>query len=171
MVDILIEAPLLPRGKGRPRASVVAGHAHIHTPAETRKWEAMLAELAREQLPAEVLESPVRVDVLAVEARPQRLLAAWVRPRPEGWHEDGTRGGCLREDPGLLWRPGKPDADNVRKAVLDALSTFWRDDKQVVRGDTLSAWAELRGRARVVVRIRTDIGDVTEAARRLGLVA
>ena len=170
-IDILIEAPLPPKGKGRPRLGIVNGHAHAFTPAETRKWEAMLASLAQAQLPAAVLEGPVRVDILAVEARPQRLLARWAKPRPEGWREDGQHGGCLQHAPGLLWRPDKPDRDNVEKAVVDALKSFWRDDKQVVSGEALSAYAELTGRARVVVRIRTDVGDVTEQARRLGLVA
>ena len=36
---------------------------------------------------------------------------------------------------------------------------------------TLSAYAETDGRARVVVRIRTETGDVAEQARALGLVA
>lgn len=165
MVDITIEAPLPPRGKGRPRIGVVAGHAHAFTPAETRRWEAQLAGLAQAQLPSAVIEGAVRVDVLAVVDRPERLRKRWAKPRPEG-HGDGT----WAQPMGLLWRPGKPDADNVRKATLDALQSFWRDDAQVVSGDTLSAYAEVDGRARVIVRIRTEVGDVTEVARALGLM-
>lgn len=166
MIDLTIEAPLPPRGKGRPRVGIVAGHAHAYTPAETRRWEAQLAGLAQAQLPAQVIEGPVRVDILAVVGRPQRLLKRWAKPRPEG-HGDGTWAQPL----GLLWRPAKPDADNVRKSVLDAMASFWRDDAQVVSGDTLSAWAEVDGRARVVVRIRSEERDVATHAAWLGLTA
>lgn len=166
-IDITIEAPLPPHGKGRPRATVVAGHARVFTPAETRKWEAMLAGLAAAQLPRQVIEGEVRVDVLAVVERPKRLLERWAKGRTEGHGPDRT----WKHPLGMLWRPAKPDGDNVRKAVLDALQTFWRDDCQVVAGDTLSAYAEADGRGRVVVRIRTAVGDVTEQARSLGLVA
>jgi len=163
-IDIVIEAPLPPRGKGRPRATTVAGHAHVFTPAETRRWEAQLAGLAQTKLPRAVIEGPVRVDILAVVIRPERLLKRWSKPRAGG-HGDGTWAQPL----GLLWRPAKPDGDNIRKAVLDALQTFWRDDCQVVSGDTLSAYAEVDGRARVVVRIRTAVGDLTRLAAELGL--
>lgn len=166
-IDITIEAPLPPRGKGRPRAAAVGGHAHVFTPAETRHWESMLAGLAQAQLPAQVIEGPVRVDILAVVGRPQRLLKRWVKPRPGGHGPDRTWAQPL----GLLWRTAKPDRDNVEKAVVDALKVFWRDDAQVCCGEPLSAYAEVDGRARVVVRIRTEVGDVTEKARALGLVA
>lgn len=166
MIDITIDAPLPPRGKGRPRAAVIGGHARVYTPEETRRWEAQLAGLAQAQLPAAIIEGPVRVDILAVVARPQALLKRWAKPRPGG-HGDGT----WAQPMGLLWRPAKPDGDNVRKAVLDALKAFWRDDAQVVSGETLSAYAESDGRARVIVRIRTDVGDLLTTARALGMVA
>ncbi|MDY0063303.1 MAG: RusA family crossover junction endodeoxyribonuclease [Myxococcota bacterium] len=165
MIDILIEAPLPPRGKGRPRIGIVAGHAHAFTPSETRRWEALLASLAQAQLPTQVIEGPVRVDILALAGRPKSLCQRWKRPRPGGYG-DGTYSQPL----GLLWRPGKPDGDNVRKAVLDALKSFWRDDAQVVSGETLSGYAEVDGRARVVVRIRSEERECEAHARWLGLL-
>jgi Holliday junction resolvase RusA-like endonuclease len=166
MIDITIEAPLPPRGKGRPRATVRGGHAAVYSPAETVRWEAMLAGLAASRLPQAQIEGPIRVDVLAAVQRPQRLLARWARPRPGG-HGYGT----WQHPLGLLWRAAKPDADNVRKAVLDALKAFWRDDSMVVSGDTLSCFSEAAGRPRVVVRIRSETRDPNDVVRDLGLLA
>jgi len=164
-IDITITADLPPKGKGRPRVAIQCGHAHAYTPEPTRRWEAQLAALASTQLPSTAIDGPVRVDILAIEARPQRLLKRWARPRPDG-HGDGT----WAQPMGLLWRPTRPDADNVRKSVLDALCSFWRDDSQVVRGETLSLYAEVDGRARVVVRIRDDVGDPVDAVAALGML-
>jgi len=164
-IDITIEAALPPRGKGRPRATAINGHARVFTPAETRRWEAQLAGLAQQHLPPGVIEGPVRVDILAVMPRPGKMLERWAKPRSEG-HGDGT----WKHPLGLIWHASKPDGDNIRKATLDALASFWRDDAQVVAGDTLKAWAEAEGRPRMVVRIRTEDRCPAEQARALGLV-
>jgi Holliday junction resolvase RusA-like endonuclease len=139
--DVLIEVPLPPKGKGRPRATRTG---RVYTPAETRRWETTLAMMAAERLPEVVLEGPLRVDVLAVLPRPKRLLR--------------------KSDPdGLLWAPAKPDTDNVVKALLDALKAFWRDDAQVVELVAHKVYAERDGRPRMVIRIRSA-GDVRYAA-------
>lgn len=158
-IDITIEAPLPPRGKGRPRFGVINGHAHAFTPAETRQWEAQLAALAQTQLPAAILEGPLRVDILAVMPRTKELLA------------QSKRTGEWKHGAGFLWHTSRPDSDNIRKATLDALKSFWRDDSQVCAGDTLKVYAEATGRPRMIVRIRTEIGEVSRVARELGLVA
>ena len=157
-IDITIEAPLPPRGKGRPRFGVVAGHAHAFTPAETRRWEAQLAGLAQAQLPPSIIEGPVRVDILAVMPRTKELLA------------QSKRTGEWKHGVGLLWHTSRPDSDNIRKAVLDALKSFWRDDSLVCSGDTMKVYAEATGRSRVVVRIRDERRNPEEKARELGLI-
>ena len=139
MIDILFEVPLPPRGKDRPR---VTRTGHAYTPAATRKWEATLGMMAQEQMPKEVLDQPLRVDVLAVLPRPKRLLR--------------------KSDPdGLIWAPTKPDMDNIIKATLDALKAFWRDDAVVVDVSGVKVYAERAGRPRMVVRIRS--AEQTEA--------
>lgn len=129
-----------PEGKGRPRARVTnGGHAQIYTPTKTRQYEAKIAQIASEYLPPGRLEGPLRVDILAVIARPGRL--------------------CRKKDPdGLLWCPKRPDADNIRKAVLDALAPYWKDDAQVVAGETVKAYCEHDGRPRIEVAITDEIG-------------
>ena len=147
MIDVCFEVPLPPRGKDRPR---VTRSGHAFTPAATRRWESSLALMAQQQLPRTVLDEPVRVDVLAVLARPKRLLR--------------------KSDPGgLIWAPVKPDSDNILKATLDALKAFWRDDAQVVDTRILKAYAERDGRPRMVIRIRStdpvsaSVGEVFDA--------
>lgn len=163
MVDITIEAPLPPRGKGRPRRGK---NGVMFTPAATRQWEAQLAQLAQEQLPPEQLDGPIRVDILSAIQR--------TKPMCERYKRDNTAKGIVagqcRAPEGMVWHTGKPDGDNVRKAVLDSLKAFWRDDSQVVSGETLTVYHELDKRPRVVVRIRTVEKDPNEMARELGLV-
>ena len=157
-IDILLVAPLPPKGKGRPRIGVVAGHAHAFTPAETRRWEAQLAALAQAQLPAAILDGPLRLDVLAVFPRTQELLA------------QSKRTGAWKHGEGLIFHASRPDLDNVCKAVLDALKSFWRDDACVSTLNASKVYAEATGRPRVVVRIRREDRDPTDHARYLGLL-
>ncbi len=58
---------------------------------------------------------------------PLSLSAVFVLPRPKKF--------CRKkDDPGRLWCPAKPDADNLIKALKDALKQLtWRDDSQVCR--------------------------------------
>jgi Holliday junction resolvase RusA-like endonuclease len=121
---------------------VTNGHARVFTPAETRKWEADLAMMAQASLPPGRISGPIRVDILAVFARTKELAFRY-------------KDGRWKHGEEMIWHTSKPDGDNIRKAVLDALRSFWGDDAQVVCGEMLKAWAEADGRARVVVRIRS----------------
>lgn len=137
--DIRFTLPMVPLGKGRGRAVLSGGFmrptVRVVTPTRTRSWEEDFGLQAQQYRPEALLVGPVRVDVLAVLARPAKLPKRW-------------------SPVGLCWAPVRPDADNIRKAVLDALSEWWKDDGQVVAGDTLKVYAE-RGRPpRITVRIR-----------------
>ena len=113
---LTLSIPGDPVGKGRPRVTVRAGHAHAYTPQRTAAWESGAAWLMRNEWGIRApYEGIVRVTVEAVASRPKRLLR---KGDPEG----------------RMWRPAKPDADNVLKAVLDALvnAGVLRDDVQAV---------------------------------------
>lgn len=129
----VIDGP--PQGKGRPKATIVNGRPRMHTPAATRSWERDAAIILREAFGDSVsIDGPVSVTVLAIAARPKRLLR--------------------KKDPdGLLWRMSKPDGDNVLKACLDALviGRIIRDDVQVVVSQVWSLYAERDGHPRVEV--------------------
>jgi len=124
-----------PVGKGRPRVTVFNGKPRLYTPAKTKAFENLVGFTASFDL--EEIAGPIRVDILAIASRPKRLMR--------------------KKDPaGLMYRPVKPDADNVRKAVLDGLSAFF-DDKQVVCGDTLSLYSEKELKGRVLIRVTTEL--------------
>lgn len=134
--------PIAPRGAGRHRVTVVAGHARTYADPATRKWEQQVAFAAGSVLPRQPLEGPIRVDVLILIERPQRLLVRSKRT-----------GELLHASEGLMWAPVKPDRDNVDKAVLDGLRSHWRDDSQVVFGGIAKCYTEATGKPRVIVRI------------------
>ena len=57
--------------------------------------------------------------------------------------------------------PKRPDADNVRKAVLDSLRSFWRDDSIVVSGSTFKIYGREGQQPCVRVLIRSA-GEMTD---------
>ena len=102
MTIFSVSLPLEPRGKGRPRLARRGRHSVAYTPQSTLQWERAAARLLRAKWKQEPLDQPVRLIVEAVKKRPQRLMAKR--------HPDGE-----------IWRPHKPDADNVAKIVMDSL--------------------------------------------------
>lgn len=153
MIDVLIHAPLTPEACARPRAAAQGGRVRVYTPEATRTWQAALAVMARRALRGQhFADQALRVEVLAVLPRPQRLMR--------------------RQDPdGLIWAPVRPDADNIGKNVLDALRDAWTDDAQVTWLTVLKAYAERHGAPRVAIAIRdADQYQPSELARSLGLM-
>ena len=139
--------PIAPRGAGRHRAAVIGGHARMYADPATRKWEHQIAFAAGETLPAEPLDGPVKVEILALLPRPKRLLA-----------RSKKTGQLLHGEEGLMWAPVKPDRDNIDKAVLDGLRSIWRDDCQVCAGGVLKCYCEANGKPRVIVRVSVGFG-------------
>lgn len=104
-----------PKGQPRPRAFSRGGKARVYDPGTAEGWKGQIALAAREYLPAQPIDVPVRVAVTFYFPRPARLLR--------------------KKDPdGFIPHTAKPDADNVAKAVLDCLTTvgMWRDDALVM---------------------------------------
>lgn len=108
--DASFIVPGAPVGKGRPRATAVGGRPRLYTPAKTREYEARVAVAAREALGGATYDGPVGVLVSAVFARPQRLA---------------------KDARDTVAHTGRPDLDNVVKAVVDGLAAHWGDDAQV----------------------------------------
>jgi len=147
-VDVTFIIPGNPVAKGRPRARVFNGRVHLYTPAKTKYYEQKVQRTAQRASLVST-EQPIRIDILAVTKRPQRL--------------------CRKKDPdGLIYRPAKPDGDNIRKAILDGLSMFF-DDKQVVSGETVCLYAAKNSDGYAVVRIRDDLEKEKDIVSRLGL--
>lgn len=110
--------PGKPQGKGRARAFKMAGGRIGHyTPEKTRTYEGMI----RTQAMAEMcVEPPTR--------RPVALDLVISYEIPKAWPKWKLTAAL----DGLIVPTIKPDADNVAKAVKDALNgVAWLDDCQV----------------------------------------
>jgi len=127
-----------PIGKGRPRATVQAGRVRTFTPRRTAQWEARAAVVLRDAWGDRApLDEPVEVDILARFPRPQRIV--WkTKPMPELPHISA------------------PDADNVVKAVLDAVEKAGvvRNDRCVWSVRIRKVYASGTGAPSTVVRLR-----------------
>ena len=108
-----------PQGKGRPRFTARYGRAYVHTPEKTVIYENHIkAEYARQCKGQRFADdSQLAMRIAAYYAIPkstsnkrrQQMLAGIIRPTK------------------------KPDADNVLKAIADALNGLaYRDDAQII---------------------------------------
>jgi Holliday junction resolvase RusA-like endonuclease len=158
MIDILFSVVLDPIAWARPRAMAQVDPAtnkpqiRFFPQKSNARWAKDFAEVASMSAPETILTGPLRVDSLSVLRRPQRLMRR-------------------SDPPGLIEHESKPDSDNLRKAILDALKAWWRDDAQVCAGQSLKAYAEKGGLPRTIVRVRSMVpGGVEQIAIALGLI-
>jgi Holliday junction resolvase RusA-like endonuclease len=101
----------LPIAQGRPRAfKTPAGQVRVYDPANARDWKRTVQAQVISQKPAAPVDGPLAVALRFYLPRPQSL------PRRE------------------LFPAKRPDAENLAKAVLDAMEgVVYRDDAQIVR--------------------------------------
>lgn len=103
-------------GARTPRDLMSLLTVSIYTPDVAKDWKVSVRRAGKSSMPAERLAGPVRVEL------------AFMMPRPK--YMDAARYGG-----GTEYHAVKPDADNLAKAVLDALGDdggWWGDDSQVV---------------------------------------
>ena len=114
MTQLHVVLPGQPVGKGRPRF----GGGRAYTPKKTKDYEQLLAAAARfemDQARLEATELPCKMLILAQFAIPK----SWAK-----WRQQAAQLG--------EYTPGRPDIDNVAKAVLDAFNGIvYVDDAQV----------------------------------------
>lgn len=130
-----------PVGKGRPRAVMQGGKVHTYTPAATAEYEAKARHCWRAaRLPGFEPDAPVAVTITAYHPVPASASKK-TRQAMEG---------------NTILPMRKPDADNIAKAVLDALNGLaYADDKQVVRLTVCKRY----GPPRVVVELLEVTAD------------
>lgn len=123
--------PGQPQGKGRARAFMRGSHIGHYTPEKTRSYEGVIATLAME----------------AMKGQPPSLLALSLDlvlgfEIPRSWPQWKARAAAM----GDIAPTTKPDADNVVKAVKDALNGIaWRDDCQVVQVSVRKEYTNVPG--------------------------
>lgn len=135
-VALRFVVPGPPVGKGRPRFQMRGGKPHTFTPDETLAFEGRVRAHAAEAMRlagVALLEGPVEL----------RVRAVWVALASKS--KKGRPG-----EP----KASRPDADNVLKAVADALNAVvYRDDAQVVTAH-VEKWRAATGEpARVEVEV------------------
>lgn len=110
---ISFTVPGPPVAKGRPRIGTIGGKARAFTPAKTVAFEGLVAHEGQAVMAGRApLEGPLRLTVVAVFAIP----ASWSKKRKAEAH----------------YHTGRPDADNLGKAIGDGLNAVcWIDDSQI----------------------------------------
>lgn len=115
-----------PKGQPRPRAFARGGKAHVYNPSSAEGWKSEIA-LALRKWAGTKCAGPVTVSMAFEFARPKSHY---------------LKNGLLKLT-APKWHAGKPDADNLEKAVLDACTQIglWKDDAQVVTLVGHKVWA------------------------------
>lgn len=118
VIEFVIDAA--PVAKGRPRTGrhPRTGAPLIFTPAKTRQAEQDIVAIANQYAPRAPLEGPLRLELEFVLPIPGS--------RPAWWRSAASWRGVLPTT--------KPDLDNLVKGILDALQRsgrWFRDDSQV----------------------------------------
>lgn len=118
----IVWIPGAPIGKARPR---VTRAGRTYTPARTAEHE---DRIRKEAAAVASMRSPDGSPMAPMQG-PLICNIVCQMPIPKSWpkarREDAQRFG--------RWHTGKPDADNLAKAVLDALNgILYEDDSQVV---------------------------------------
>ena len=120
VLRVTIPGPPVP--KGRPRFYMRGGKPRVHTDSKTRAYEKLVAlcvssspQLRGSSRPL-CGDGPVRVDIVAIWPRPQRLMAK-------------------RFPDGLIPKDTRPDIDNICKSTYDGIGRanglIWNDDGQI----------------------------------------
>ena len=129
MIKFIIEGE--PHGKGRPRF----GNGRTYTPKKTMEYEKLVAFSAH-KASLKKTSSAISVEIMAIHKRPKRLMR--------------------KSDPkGRIIKDTKPDIDNIVKAVLDGLKSFF-DDKQVYYLVASKYWSAIEEEAKVEVVIKVS---------------
>lgn len=115
-----------PKGQPRPRAFArKMGNgkfvARVFEAGTAEAWKGAIAAVAERNKPTTPFEGPVS------------LRLRFFLKRPNGHYVSSNPARGIKPNAPAM-HTGKPDADNLAKAVMDALTQcgwFWRDDAQV----------------------------------------
>jgi len=131
----------IPKGQPRPRAFSRGGHARVFDPGTAEGWKACVAVAAQ----------PHRSRF--VDAGPLWVSLSFTFPRPKS---HSTKKGLRPDAP--EFHTAKPDADNLAKAVLDALTQInvWSDDAVIASLEVAKRYGDRPG---VFVAIEPLVGE------------
>lgn len=122
--------PGIPKAQPRARSFVLRGRGgkpildkngqpiiRVHEAGTAEHWKSQVAQAAKDFVPMPPLQGPLRVSIEFIFPRPKAHFRANGELKPNAPH----------------WHTIKPDTDNLKKAVYDALTTIgmWSDDSQI----------------------------------------
>lgn len=128
---IEIRVPGQPQGKGRARFARQGRFVRAYTPEKTVAYEGLIA-LAGQQVMSgrDRLSGPVELQISAVFQM------------PKSWSKKRRSAALIATE----WHTGKPDGDNIMKAVGDGLNGIvWNDDSQIARCSLSKTYGETPG--------------------------
>lgn len=128
-----------PKAQGRHRARNAGKFIQMYDDLKSRNAKRSLLSIIQDRAPRIPLDCPLQLDL------------EFHMPRPKNHYRTGKNAGLLRED-APDWHTSKPDKDNLRKLVMDAMNrVFWRDDSLICAGTTIKVYSE---RPRTVIKLR-----------------
>lgn len=131
MTTISVFVPGLPVAQPRPRAVSFGGRARIYNPGTSNEWKACVIHALQCHFGTFQAGVPLRCDL------------TFFLPRPQGHYGTGKNASKLKAS-APRFPTGKPDRDNLDKAVCDAITAagVWGDDSQVVDGRIRKRYAD-----------------------------
>lgn len=134
MTLLTFEVPGLPQGKGRARF----GNGRTYTPAKTVAYEGLIA-----------MAGQLAMDGRPLVERPVYIIVSAFFPIPKSWSKKKREAVQLAQ----AWHTGKPDGDNILKAVGDGLNGIvWKDDSQIAFAK-VSKQYDARPRVEIMVEV------------------
>lgn len=121
--------PGQPVGKGRPRFRRIGKGVQSYTPEKTKRYEADVRAEAWKTMYENGRLAPTDKPCAVFVDAAYKVAVSYTKKR---------KAACYAQKE----KPGKPDADNVVKSVMDAINNVvYRDDSQVVFATVLKRYA------------------------------
>ena len=131
MQKLMFEIPGSPIGQGRPKFSTINGHAKAYDPEKSRNYKAyvrLLATQAMKENDFEMIIGPCAIKIWAYFDIPKSKSKKFKEAALEA-KERPTK---------------KPDADNIVKAILDALNGLvYKDDSCIVELSCIKYYSDV----------------------------
>lgn len=120
----------LPKAQPRVKAYTRGSQAGVYTPSTADAWKAQVVAGARD------------LEFFAHQGMGVELALAFAFMRPKLHFGTGRNEGVLK-DSAPQFHTQRPDADNLAKAIKDALKGhMWADDSQIVRLSVTKLWVQ-----------------------------